>query len=107
MLCLFCVPLVSLVSEHGEMGIADVIYHVIRGRHVEAITPPIHRHISRTHGVEHVHIEFFETVALKCHGAGIFECRFVHVSTIQDQGTKSSDSGRFENWSEAADLGII
>jgi hypothetical protein len=29
------------------------------------------------------------------------------VSTIQDQGTKSSDSGRFENWSEAADLSII
>jgi hypothetical protein len=30
-----------------------------------------------------------------------------HVYTIQDLQQKSSDSGRFENWSEAADLGII
>jgi hypothetical protein len=28
---------------------------------------------------------------------------FVHVSTIQDQGTKSSNSGQFKDWSEAAD----
>ena len=32
---------------------------------------------------------------------------FVHVSTIQDLRQKSSDSGQFSDWSEAADLSII
>ena len=40
------VPLVSLVSEHAEMGIDHVIYHVIRGRHVETIAEPVHTHLS-------------------------------------------------------------
>ena len=47
------VPLCSLVSEHAEMGIDHVIYHVIRGRHVETIAEPIDAHLSGHHGIEH------------------------------------------------------
>ena len=67
------VPLVSLVGEHREVGVADVIYHVIRGRHVETIAEPIDCHLSRCHGVKHVHVQLFESIGLDCHGARINE----------------------------------
>ena len=69
------VPVCSLVSEHAEVGIAYVVYHLIGCRHVEAITEPIDCHLSRCHGIEHEILQ-----VLQCLGVG--EKCFVHVSTI-------------------------
>jgi len=73
------VPLCSLVSEHAEVGIAYVIYHVIRCGHVEAITEPIDCHLSRCHGVKHEVLQVLQ-------GLGIGKECFVHVYTIHDLG---------------------
>ena len=69
------VPLVSLVSEHAEVGIDHVIYHVIRGRHVEAIAEPVHCQVGGCHGIE-------EEILQVLLGLRIGEECFVHVSTI-------------------------
>ena len=45
-------PLCSLVSEHAEVSIADVIYHVIRGGHVETLAEPIDCQVTGCHGIE-------------------------------------------------------
>ena len=79
------VPLCSLVSEHAEVGIAYVIYHVIRCGHVEAITEPIDCHLSRCHGVKHEILQVLQ-------GLGIGKECFVHVYTIQEMGDNSTDA---------------
>ena len=69
------VPLVSLVSEHAEVGIHHVVYHLISGRHVETIAEPIDAHLSGHHGIEHEVLQVLQ-------GLWIGEECFVHVSTI-------------------------
>jgi hypothetical protein len=73
------VPLCSLVSEHAEVGIHHVVYHLISGRHVEPITEPINAHFSGHHGIEHEILQVLQ-------GLGIGEKCFVHVYTIHDLG---------------------
>ena len=76
-----CVTLWSLVGKHALMGIAHVIYHVIRGRHVETIAEPVHCHLSIAHGIEHEVLQVLQ-------GLGVGEKCFCHVDII---GTGSGD----------------
>ena len=95
----------SLVGKHCEMCIAHEVDHLVSGRHAEAVAPPVHCHVSRAHGIKHEHVQFFETVALDCHGAGVFEiCHVPIIST--GSGSSLVLVCHLVNWSEAADLGI-
>ena len=69
------VPLCSLVSEHAEVGIQHVVYHLISGGHVETIAEPVNCQVSRHHGIE-------EEILQVLQGLWIGEECFVHVSTI-------------------------
>ena len=94
------VPLCSLVSEHAEVGIQHVVYHVIRGRHVETIAEPVHCQVSRHHGIE-------EKILQVLQGLGIGEECFVHVYTIHDLGCCACFVCHLGNWSEAADQFVL
>jgi len=95
----------SLVGKHCEMCINHQVDHLVSGRHAEAVAPPVHCHVSRAHGVKHEHVQLFETVALDCHGAGVFEiCHVPIIST--GSGSSLVLVCHLGNWSEAADLGI-
>ena len=71
------VPLVSLVSEHAEMGIHHEVDDLISGRHVETVAVPIDCHLSGCHGVKHEVLEVLEGLSHLC---------FVHLYTIHDLG---------------------
>ena len=77
----------SAVGKHCEMCINHQVDHLVSGRHAEAVAPPVNCHLWGCHGVKHEHVQFFETVALDCHGAGVFE--ICHVDII---GTGSDGS---------------
>ena len=70
------VPLVSLVSEHAEVGIDHVIYHVIRGRHIETIAEPVHCHLGIAHGIEHEILQVLQGLR------GVEKCFVCHVDII-------------------------
>ena len=93
----------SAVGKHCEMCINHQVDHLISGRHAEAVAPPVHRHLGGAHGIEHEHVQFFESVALDCHHTGVFE---FHALTIHGLGCCAYFVCHFGNWSEAADLGI-
>ena len=59
-------------SSSDHLTVCPIVSHLNEVRHV---------------GVVDVHQNL---IGLKCHGAGIFKCGFVHVSTIQDQGWNST-----------------
>jgi len=69
------VPLVSLVSEHAEMGIHHEVDDLISGRHVETLAEPVHAHLSGEHGVKHEILQVLQ-------GLWIGEECFVHVPII-------------------------
>ena len=69
------VPLCSLVSEHTEVGIQHVVYHLISGRHVEPIAEPVNAHLSGHHGVKHEILQVLQ-------GLWIGEECFVHAPII-------------------------
>ena len=94
-------PVCSLVSEHGEVGIAYHVDDLIGRRHVETVAEPVQRHLSGCHGVKHEHVEFFETVGLDCHGAGIVEFHAPIIS--MGFGGSLVLVCHLANWSEAAD----
>ena len=79
------VPLCSLVSEHAEVGIANVVYHLISGRHVETIAEPIHCQVSGHHGIEEEILQVLQGLG------GVEKCFVCHVYTIQEQGDNSTD----------------
>ena len=85
------VPLCSLVSEHAEVGIAYVIYHVIRCGHVEAITEPVHCQVTGCHGIEQEVLQVLQ-------GLGIGEECFVHVYTIHGLGCCAYFVCHLANW---------
>ena len=72
----------SAVGKHCEMCINHQVDHLVSGRHAEAVAPPVNCHLWGCHGVKHEHVQFFESVALDCHGAGVFEiCHVPIIST--------------------------
>ncbi len=85
------VPVCSLVSEHAEVRLDHVIYHLISGRHVEAITEPIDTQISGHHGIEHKVLQVLQ-------GLWIGEECFVHVYTIHDLGCCAYFVCHLANW---------
>ena len=95
----------SAVGKHCEMCINHQVDHLVSGRHAEAVAPPVNCHLWGCHGVKHEHVQFFETVALDCHCAGVFEICHVPIISTGSDGSLGSLC-HLVNWSEAADLGI-
>ncbi len=96
------VPLSSLVSEHAEVGVHHVIYHVIRRGHVKTITEPIDAHLSRGHGIEHEVLQILQ-------GLRVGEKCFCHVDIIGTGQRRSRPLVcHLANWfREAADQFVL
>ena len=80
------VPLVSLVSEHAEVGIAHVVYHLISGRHVETIAEPIDCQVTGCHGIEQEVLQVLQGLG------GVEKSGFVHAPIIST-GSRRVGSG--------------